>query len=403
VFPSDSPSHPTGPGAIVWPAGGRCPGGAGARIDSVSPGRSPAPPQPPRASGGAVLAPAGSLAAAGGPGGRVVIAGADPRGPGRTLVVEGRAGAPFSAVSRGDARTPAAALATAYLGDLALLGPQAGALTLQVQRWFGGRVSPRGQVVASHGTGTLTVAMDFRSDAIAVWTAGDAVWARAMPASGRFVAAQRLGPAGADTRIAALLSDDNRAIVMWSTVRDGSTDVYLDQSATGPRFSTPRRIEHAPDAHGLGPPEGSPQLIRLSSESVMCAWTGVSAGRWAVRTAPIDQRGLQSVATLAAPGGELVLDALAPGPRGEAVALLSEPETDATGSLVAGAAALLAARGIDAAPGRTLFAAPEAVAPAGPVSGATVGIEPGTDRALVAWRGGAGAIEYSQHAAGPAG
>ncbi|HYB24043.1 MAG TPA: hypothetical protein VED41_09620, partial [Solirubrobacteraceae bacterium] len=30
VFPSDSPSHGTGPGAIVWSAAAGCPGGAGA-------------------------------------------------------------------------------------------------------------------------------------------------------------------------------------------------------------------------------------------------------------------------------------------------------------------------------------------------------------------------------------
>ena len=65
-----------------------------------------------------------------------------------------------------------------------------------------------------------------------------------MPASGRRLAAQRLGPAGAGTRIAALLSDDNRAIVIWSTERRGATDVYLDQSATGPRFGPAGRIEH---------------------------------------------------------------------------------------------------------------------------------------------------------------
>ena len=396
VFPSDSPSHATGPGAVLWPAGAGCAGGAGARIDVLAPGRAPGPAQPPRSAGGAPLGPAGPLAAATAPGGRVVIAGADPRRADRALVVEGRAGGAFTPIARGAATTPAGALANAYLGDLALLEPQAGRLTLAVQRWFGGPLGARGVLAPSRGAGAVTVAMDYRSDAIAAWTAGGSVWARALPASGRLLAAQRLGPAGSATRIAALLSDDNRAIVMWSTVRDGSTQVYLDQSATGPRFGSPRRIEHAPDPHGLAPPEGSPQLVRLSSESVMCAWTGVADGRWVVHTAPIDQRGLRSVATLAPPAGDLVLDALAPGPRGEAVALLSEPLLEAAGLPVPGRAALLAARGIDAAPGRTLFAAPELVAPPGPVSGAAVGIEPGTDRALAVWRGEAGAIEYSE-------
>jgi hypothetical protein len=239
----------------------------------------------------------------------------------------------------------------------------------------------------------MTVTMDFRSDALAAWTANGGVWARALPASGRVLAAQRLGPAGADTRIAALLSDDNRAIVMWSTERGGATDVYFDQSATGPRFAAARRIEHAP---GASAPEGSPRLVRLSSESVMCAWTGGEEGRLVVRTAPVDQHGLRSVSTIATPSGaSLSLDALAPGPDGEVVALMSEPAGGAGSSSLPGEAALLASRGTDAAPGRTLFGPVAPVAPPGPVSGATLAVEPGTDRAIAAWRGADGAIEYA--------
>ena len=128
----------------------------------------------------------------------------------------------------------------------------------------------------------------------------------------------------------------------------------------------------------------------------MCAWTGAEAGRAVVRTAPIDQRGLRDVSTISAPGGgDLLLSALAPGPYDEAFLLASEPAMSAAGTPVAGQAALLASRGIDAAPGRTLFSPLQPVAPTGPVSGATIAVEPGTDRAVSAWRGAAGAIEYS--------
>jgi hypothetical protein len=390
LFPSDSPSHATGAGAIVWPAGASCAGGAGARLDVLRPGAAPAAPVQPRPPG---VDPRAPLAAAAAPGGRIAILGADPRHPGQGLALEGSAGGAFGALPGAATTAPAAALATAYLGDLALLTSREG-LLLQVQRWFGGAAgAPRSVLAPARSPGSPTVAMDYRSDVLAAWTAGGGVWARAMPASGRILPAQRLGPAGARTRIAALLSDDNRAIVIWSTERAGATDVYFDQSATGPQFAHASRIEHAP---GLAASESAPQLVRLSSESVVCAWVGASEGRSVLRTAPVDQHGLRAVATIAAPaGGDLLLDALAPGPRGEAAVLASEPVAGSAGTAAPGQATLLAARGIDAAPGRTLFGPLQPVAAPGPVSGATVAVEPGTDRAIVAWRGAAGTIEYS--------
>ncbi len=391
MFPASSPSAATGTGAIVWPAGPSCPGGAGARLDAVRPDAAPGPALALRASGPDPLAP---LAVAAAPNGRVAIVGADPRHTGRALALEGSAEGTFGALAGAGAgaTVPAPALSTAYLGDLALLAAGRDGLVLQVQRWFGGPAAAPKQVTPRPvPAGALAIAMDFRSDALAVWTASGGVWARAMPASGRVLPAQRLGPAGASTRIATLLSDDNRAIVMWSTERSGGTDVYFDQSSTGPRFGAASRIEHAP---GLLAREGSPQLVRLSSESVMCAWTGASEGRFLVRTAPVDQHGLRAVNTIALPaGGDLYLSALAPGPSGEAVALLSEPVPSSSGA--PGQVELLASRGVDAAPGRTLFAPPQLVAAPGPVSGATLAIEPGTDRALAVWRGAAGAIDYA--------
>ncbi len=391
VFPSDSPTHATGAGAIVWAAGPTCPGGAGARVDAIRPGAPPAPAAAPRPS---AFDPRPPLSVAAAPQGRVAILGTDPRHAGRALALEGVAGGTFGPLPGAAASTPGAALSSAYLGDLALLAPAHDGLALQVQRWFGGTAgAPRRVLARTTGLGALTVAMDFRSDALAAWTADGGVWVRAMPASGRVLPAQRLGPAGAGTRIAVLLSDDNRAIVMWSTERAGATDVYFDQSATGPRFAHAGRIEHDP---GPAAPEGSPQLVRLSSESVMCAWTGASEGHRVVRTAPIDQHGLRSVSTIAAPaGGDLFLSALAAGPSDEALMLLGEPARSTAGAALPGRYTLLAARGVDAAPGRTLFAPPELVAPPGPVSGAAVALEPGSDRAVAVWRGAAGAIDYA--------
>ena len=45
VFPSDNPTHATGPGAIVWDAaGGVCPGGEEAQVAPIGDGDVPGPP-----------------------------------------------------------------------------------------------------------------------------------------------------------------------------------------------------------------------------------------------------------------------------------------------------------------------------------------------------------------------
>jgi hypothetical protein len=410
LFPAEAPNRATGPGAIAWPAGGACAGGAGAVIDEIRPGQIPAAPARPRSAGGARLAPVGPLAAAGGPHGRIALAGADPAHPTRLLAVQGLAGGPFTTLLRGGPVTPAV-LSTAYLGDLAIAAPgSAGAVTVRIERWFGGALGAARPLAPGGPAGgqidALTVAMDFRSDAIVAWAQGGAVWVRDLPAGGAPQPPTRLGLAGSDPNIAALLSDDGRAILMWSTRRGGATETYLDYSAGGPRFGAPRLLERVATRTGANPEAGpstrdSPQLVRLSSESVMASWAGVTGGHWVIRTAPIDQHGLRTISTIAAPAGDALLSALTAGPRGEAIALFTEPEVTADGHERIGRQALMAARGIDAAPGRTLFAAPEQVAPPGPVAGATVAIEPGSDRAVAAWQGLGGAIAYSLRASGP--
>lgn len=404
LFPQDGPSEPTGPGALVWQAAPGCPGGPGARVDQIAQGAAPGAPARPRSASGALIAPLGPLSAASSPHGQIAILGADPRHPGGALLVQGHAGGPFRALLKGGPLLPGATLSTAYLGDLALLAPTRasaqGALGLSVERWFGNALGPTvdsGGPAAGAVSG-LTVALDFRSDAIVAWAQDGAVWVRDVPAHGGPRPARRLGPAGPAAHIVALLSDDNRGIVMWSERSGAATNVWMDYSATGPRFGAPRLLEHIVDPSALQAPAGSPQLIRLSSESVMAAWAGAEGGRWVVRTAPVDQHGLRTVGTIAAPGGDALLCSLAPGPHGEAIALFGQPRQGP----VAAEEALYSARGFET-DGRTVFGAPEAIAGPGPVSGATVAIEPGSDRAIAAWQGSEGAVYYSLRAPEPAG
>src|SRR5207245_2055948 len=104
-------------------------------IDVVEPGQ---PPRRPIAPPSGVALPLAPLSAAAAPAGRIAIAGADPRRRGHALTIEGRAGGTFAPLASAGAMAPGVALATAYLGDLALLAPVRNALVLEIQRWFGG-------------------------------------------------------------------------------------------------------------------------------------------------------------------------------------------------------------------------------------------------------------------------
>lgn len=418
VFPSDSPTHATGPGAIVWDATSECPGGEGARVAALTGGDVPGPPAVPHTADGRALSLRGPLAANGGPYGRIMLAGSAPASPSQPSgtapsqgeLTEGSALGPFSAPTASQGPSAPVALATAYLGDVALASTSSARagerVRLRVQRHHAQSFA-RSIAVGGSSTGRVAVpavALDYRSDALAVWRQGKSIYARDLPASGRTRASvQRLSTStstgtgtGTPSRIAALLSDDNRGIVAWATQSGGETSVYLDLSATGVRFGTPRLLERFADPGGLSSPEdSSPRLVRLSSESVMLAWTGSNGSVWSVRTAAIDLNGLGAITTISLPGRDAVLAALAPGPDGEALALWTEPQRAANGRPEPKRQAIFAARGIDAYPARTIFGEPEQVAAPGPNSGVTVALDPDGGRAVAAWRGEGGEIDYS--------
>jgi hypothetical protein len=402
LFPSDRPEHRTGAGAVVWPASSGCPGGQGARVAAIGPRGIPGAAAVPRSRAGRDLAPDGPLAVTGAPDGQIVIAGVSPRERAQGLLIEGPAGGPFAAVPAVAFSEAPVALATAYLGDVALASAPmsahgAGGLSVRLQRHYARGFGPRIPASATHGASihTLTLALDYRSDALAVWTQAGALYARELPASGAAQPVQRLAPAGSKTRIAALLSDDGRATVAWSEQRGAQTSVYLDRSRGGVRFGAPSLLERYEDPDGLSPPAGSPSLVRLSSESVMMAWAGSARGRWVVRTTMIDRAGRPAVSTIARAGRDALLADLAPGPDDDALVLWSEPQQGAVGRPDLDRNAIFAARGIDGSSGRPVFARPELIAPPGPNSDATVALDPDSDRALAVWRGAGGALEYA--------
>jgi hypothetical protein len=411
VFPADSPKHATGPGAVVWSTERGCPGGARVLVAAIGAGGTPAAPSALRTGGRQALALRGPLAVAGGPHGGVVVSASvsDPGAPGTAqgLFTQGRASGPLSPASATGGPASPIAMATAYLGDVAIASPAAEAhgltaVRLRVERHHASSFEPAVPVSrgAAGAVESLRVALDYRSDALVTWSQGGALYARELPASGRAHPIQRLAASAPDARIAALISDDNRAILAWAEQRGAQTSIYLDISASGVRFHRPVLLERFSDPDGLRSPGDSPSLIRLSSESVMLAWSGSEAGHWVVHTAPIDLRGMRAIQTMPTPGADALLAALAAGPAGDALVLWTEPQLGAAGVADSNEAAIFAARGIDAYPGLSIFGEPEQVAPFGPNSDPALAVDPGSDRALAVWRGAGGVIDYAIRSAG---
>ena len=394
----------------MWSAARSCPQGAGTYVAPIGAGDVPGGPSYALARGGGKLALRPPLALAPAPHGQIAIAGSGGARGGGALV-QGAAAGPFSPLGALAGTAEPNTLFTAYLGDVGLATPIAGGLDndgleLRIERYYAHSLSPTITVAGRGGAiESPTVSLDFRTDAILVWRQAGALWARDLPASGRTQPTQRLAASAPAPRVSALISDNNRAMVAWADEQSGHTSIYFDYSASGVRFGKPQLLERFANPSGVPYPKTSPRLVRLSSESVMLAWTGAQDGRWVVRTAAVDLHGLRKASTISDPASNALLSDLQPGPDGEAIALWGEPQSRADGTLDFGTQALVAARGIDARPGVTIFGAPELVAPAGPVgvptfaaeqkSDATLAFDPGSDRALALWRGTGERIYYS--------
>jgi hypothetical protein len=296
------------------------------------------------------------------------------------------------------------AMDRSYLDDVALAGTtrSRSSLVLAVERHYARSFDAPLTLAGGGSPRALTVALDFRSDALLAWASGGELYAREVPASGAPGPVEPLAYVGADLGVAAQLSDDGRGIVAWSSQIAGVTSVYVDLSAPGVRFGRrPRLLERFRDPHGL--PGGwasntSPQLVRLRSESVMLAWAGSASGRWAVRAAAVDLRGPGTATTVSPPGADALLDGLAPAPDGGALAVWRQPSETSGGGLDLSSESILTAWGTDVHPDRTSFDGAELLAGPGSNGAPALAIDPASDRALAVWQGPGGDLLYSVRA-----
>jgi hypothetical protein len=397
AFPSDRPWHRTGAGAIAWAAAPSCRGGAGVRVaglgagDRAAAARTLAAP----ARWGGAGRPGLELAGAGG--GRLSLAYRDELWLGALAQPSGarpqriQAGAPV-------------ALGTAYRGDVAALSTdgRASALVLRMEPHRAPRFgAPMAVAAGAAGATPAAVALDWRTDAVAVWRRGGYLYARYLPHGGQSMPVQRLGRCGPRPLVAALMSDDGRAIVAWMDRERDRTAVYAEISRIGVRFGAPRLLEAYRDPGGLVPPAGSLRLVRLSDERVTMAWTGSAEGRYVVRVADVKVHGVLAPLTIAArpPGADALLSALAAGPRDDEAVLWAQPRMTPRGPDV-GREQLLAAWGAGSEGQRPALGEPERVARGARYEAVQLAFDPETDRAVAVWRTAAGVVGYAVRRAG---
>jgi hypothetical protein len=413
AFPSDSPSTPTGPGAIVW---ARAPGGcspsshrptparAGLGVAALSHSGQPSARSAVSLGGWAVA----GLGVVGASFGRIAVALPSPSSPGEapeaTAVLEGRANRPLgtSRLLAGGSVPPA--LARGYLGDVTIATVVPGpAIAVRTQRYFSSGFAPARLIPLPQGRVTaLRATMDYRSDVLLAWQQNGAIYARMLHADGRLDPAQRIGSSQPNPVLQPLVSDDDRGFVAWSTTAapNGSvpvTRIYVDRSADRVRFPAPLLLASFADPQELGRSPGSLQLVRLSSENVMLAWTAAEHGHYVVRAAPVVYAVSGPTVRLSDPHRQAVLAGLAPGPAREAVALWKAASSPREIAAYPSHTELWAARTFIGLHDRIGADEPEMILPSGPQVAPAVAVDPAGDRAVVAWLtpGGASRIEYA--------
>jgi hypothetical protein len=266
------------------------------------------------------------------------------------------------------------------------------AIAVRVERFFQhGFGSVRLIPIHAGRVTALTAAMDYRAEVLVAWQQNGAIYVHLLRRTGRAEPTRRIGASDPHPQLQALLSDDDRCMIAWSStdVRTRSTArtrVYLDRSAPGVRFAAPPELLASfPDPQNAGEHPGSVALVRLASENVVLAWSSAEHGHYVVRAAPAAYGTTRPSVRVSEAHAQAVLAALAAGPAGEAVALwTSAPRVD--GVLDSDRTELWAARMFISADDRLGFRAPEMIAAAGANVAPSVAVDPANDRAVAAWR-----------------
>ena len=416
VFPFSSPVTRSGEGGIVWlESSPSCNQSAVNTLDIATLDGDDLPGAPRQLTSGAAAATSlvAPLHVATTTRGQIVaIAGSAQAG--EPLLADGYATKGIAKLEQLDGSDELVATMDGFIGDadVATVAPTAAGsayqIELRAQRHYAGSFGRA--VVLPVGVGkpsALAIGMDFRADRIVVWSQGEHVWERYVTNNGRVRRRQLLGPSGYDPQIAAVLSDDDRAFVLWTDEPPphvlGPTVVYLAHSGFGPTFHAAVELARFTEPAAVRLTAGAVAAERLSSEGVALLWPSMSDGKYVIDVAGATETGVLVPSVLARQGQDLRLGAVATGPQNEVVALVEDAPRTATGFDQA-RQEILATRSNEVRdPGGLGFGALTELAPPGANSSPSVGVDPDSDTAVAAWQvspSGVPAIEYSVGSAG---
>ncbi len=391
----------SGEGAITWSVAG----GGTRELALSAPGRTAgtshaAHPLPPLGLRGLPLQSVDAATADGS--GRVILAGGlAPLSAGVTAALEASPAGPFGRPRPLNRSGGPVALASYETGTVAF----ATAVPLGAAERVVLRLQPAGaaalgapvDLAALPGTVTAVAAgLDWRGDALVAWQQDGRIYARERRTSGLLGPLQMLGASSGGPRLGALISDDGRGIVAWTDETAPTRDepktarTRLSISAANLHFTGSSVVDawSEPPELALGP--GAMRLVRLANGRVVLGWTGLRAGDLVVRVAPVTLGGLHPAVTLPQAGRDAELADLAPGRRGEVLALFT---ATGPGNPLGAPAEIEAAVGVDGGTGQARFALAEPVAAAAADSDPVASFEPIGDRPVVAWRTG-GKVRY---------
>ena len=390
VFPYSAPNVRSGAGAIVWLA--RC---DGRTIDAAVLGGNdqPSAAGPLTRGAAAHVELSAPLATAGTTRGQIVaVAGAH----GEAMLGDGfaRAGIDKLRVLRGDGSPVATQVG--FIGDVDVATVRrrgAGyAIVLLAQRHFQHRFGRPLRLAAGPARpSALVLAMDFRADRLVIWDAAGELYARYVTNDGRVARRQKLGPAGYAPQVSAVLSDDDRAFVLWSDEPPpgvaGTARVLLAHSAFGPRFHGARTLSLLREPPDLRLTAGAVAAERLSSEGVALLWPAMSgSGDLVLDAAGATTGGVQPPSVVSLPGQDVRLGAVATGPDDEVVALVEVAPRRATGFDFSRQAIYAIRSNVVRQPDGLGFGALGELAAPGPNSAPSVAVDPDSDRAVAVWQ-----------------
>jgi len=382
VFPARAPNIATGPGAIVW-LGSGCPTGSSTLDAAVLRADVPGPPR-----SLTTVPVAGFAALAGTTQGQLVALAA---AGGRPLLGEGPATQAFARLRKLAGSDSPVATQTGFIGDVDVATVSGSEILIRAQRHYMHRF---GRAVAIRAgrepPAALAIGMDYRADRLIVWDERGEIYARYVTNDNHVKRLQRLGPAGYDPQISTVLSDDDRAFVIWTDEpapgSAGTARILVAHSAIGPRFHRARALASFPESASSRLPSGAVAAERLSSEGVALLWPArSSAGDLVLDAAPARQYGVLAPNVIAIAGEDVHLGAVATGPRNELVALLeAAPQGSASPAIFA------VRSNVVRDPGGLGFGALTELARPGPDSAPAIAVDPESDAAIAAWQSGAG-------------